>query len=131
VALTLVVPTDRQQLEAAQTRVERSASRYQRLLRDLTAALEAEELAELALADRVHALNRAGVEGKNQAERDAAIHEGTAVERAAVLEAHRLTRRRRSAAERAQHTYDVARYAHRTWRVIVARESGVGGEDTW
>lgn len=123
--------TDRDQLEAAQARVERAAQYLKRLQRELTAALELEDEAERRLADKVHQLNRAGVEGKNAEARAANLHEATAAERQAVDELHVITRRKRAAVERAQHTYDVARYRHRTWRVIVARGSGVGGEDTW
>ncbi len=129
--MTTVARVEREELLGAQARVERTLARWQRLQRELVAALEVEEAAERALLDRVHQLNLAGVEGKNAAERDAALHVATAGEREAVQVARAATRRMRWAAERAERTYDSARYRHRVWRILAARAAEVGGEDTW
>ena len=118
-------------LKRATTDVERARDQLNRLDRELVKAQEAEDLAEAAYADAVARAVLAGLEGKNQAERDAALHHATTTEREALSEARLRTRRARAAKERAQRTYDVARYRHRTWRVITALQSGVGGEDTW
>lgn len=123
--------TSDQELLRAQRRLELAHARLQRVKRDLTRALEAEDAAEAALADRVHALNLEGVEGRNAAEREAAIHAATTPERERLEGARRASRRARGMVERAQETYDVARYRHRTWRVIAAKAKGVGGEDAW
>lgn len=120
-----------EELLRAQRRLELAHARLQRVKRDLTRALEVEDLAEAALADRVHALNLEGVEGRNAAEREAAIHAATAPERERLAGARWASRRARAVVERAQETYDVARYRHRTWRIIAAKSAGVGGEDTW
>lgn len=87
--MTTVARVEREELLGAQARVERTLSRWQRLQRELVAALEVEEVAERALLDRVHQLNLAGVEGKNAAERDAALHVATAAERETVQVARR------------------------------------------
>lgn len=118
-------------LKRATRQVELARDRLNRLSTQLTRLLEAEDAASIALGDAVDAAVLAGIEGKNQAERDSLLRQATAKERE-VLEACRVaTRRARAAYDRAQRTYDTARYRHRTWRVIVAKESGVGGEDTW
>lgn len=123
--------TEQAALLASQTKVERTLQRWQRLQRELLAALETAEAAEQALLDRVHELNLAGIEGRNAAEREAVLHQATAAERTRVQELQAVARRKRWAAERAERTYDSARYAHRVWRILAARAAEVGGEDTW
>lgn len=118
-------------LKRATTEVEKARDRLNRLDRELVKAQEAEDEAERVLADLVAQLQLEGLEGKNQAERDARLHVLTADARRELDEARTKTRRARAARDRAQRTYDVARYRHRTWRVITALQSGVGGEDTW
>lgn len=118
-------------LKRATREVEKARDQLNRLDRELVRALEAEDEAERFLADLVAQLQLEGLEGKNQAERDARLHVLTADARRALDEARTKTRRARAAKERAQRTYDTARYRHRTWRVITALQSGVGGEDTW
>lgn len=120
-----------EQLKAATRQVELSRDRLNRLDLALVRALEAEEQAEGELADAVATLQLAGIEGKNQGERDASLHLATVREHGAVSGARTASRRVRAARERAQRTYDVARYRHRTWRMVVARETGAGGEDGW
>lgn len=118
-------------LKRATREVEKARDQLNRLDRELVRALEAEDEAERFLADLVAQLQLEGLEGKNQAERDARLHVLTVDARRALDEARTKTRRARAAKERAQRTYDTARYRHRTWRVITALQSGVGGEDTW
>lgn len=120
-----------ERLKRATTEVEKARDRLNRLDLELVRAQEAEDEAERALADLIAQLQLEGLEGKNQAERDARLHVLTADARRALDEARKRTRRVRAARDRAQRTYDVARYRHRTWRVITATQSGVGGEDTW
>lgn len=120
-----------EELLRAQRRLELAHARLQRVKRDLTRALEVEDAAEVALADRVHALNLEGVEGRNAAEREAAIYAATTPERERLAGARQGSRRARGVVERAQETYDVARYRHRTWRILAAKAAGVGGEDAW
>lgn len=124
-------PVDPAQLLRAQKRLEACSTRLLRLQRKLLEAQEAEDAAERVLADRVTELQLAGVEGKNAAEREAALAAATTTERAALEDARRLARRARYAVDRSTITYDTARARVRAWRAVVARGSGADGNDVW
>lgn len=122
---------DPEQLIRAQARLEAVAVRLQRMQRELLEAQEAEDVAVAALAERVQELMLAGVEGKNQAERDAVVAAQTVALRAVVEAAKAATRKARYRVDRAVITYDTARNRVRSWRAVVARGSGADGNDVW
>ncbi len=122
---------DPEQLIRAQSRLELVAQRLQRMQRELLEAQEAEDVAVAALADRVQELTLAGVEGKNSAEREAALASQTTELRAAVEVAKSAARKARYRVDRAVVTYDTARNRVRSWRAVVARGSGADGNDVW
>ncbi len=124
-------PADVEQLIRAQSRLELVAQRLQRMQRELLEAQEAEDVAVAALADRVQELTLAGVEGKNSAEREAALASQTTELRAAVEVAKSAARKARYRVDRAVVTYDTARNRVRSWRAVVARGSGADGNDVW
>lgn len=122
---------DPEQLIRAQARLEAVAVRLQRMQRELLEAQEAEDVAVAALAERVQELTLAGVEGKNQAEREASLAAQTTELRAVVEAAKAATRKARYRVDRAVITYDTARNRVRSWRAVVARGSGADGNDVW
>lgn len=122
---------DPEQLIRAQSRLEMVALRLQRMQRELLEAQEAEDAAQAALADRVQELTLAGVEGKNAAEREAAVAAQTVELRAALDVAKGAARKARYKVDRAVVTYDTARNRVRSWRAVVARGSGADGNDVW
>lgn len=122
---------DPEQLLRAQNRLELVANRLQRVQRELLEAQEAEDVAASALAERVQELTLAGVEGKNAAEREAAIAVQTTELRLLLEAAKVVTRKARYRVDRAVVTYDTARSRVRSWRAVVARGSGADGNDVW
>jgi len=122
---------DPEQLIRAQSRLELVAVRLQRMQRELLEAQEAEDVAVAALGERVGELTLAGIEGKNAAEREAALASQTVELRAAVEVAKAATRQARYRVDRAVITYDTARNRVRSWRAVVARGSGGDGNDVW
>lgn len=116
-----------QRIEAATARLEQAVAA---LVGALGAELEARERCEhhrARLLKREHTLVREGVEGKNQAERDANLALLCEPEREQVEGAERELRQAQQAVAEAQLEHQLARYSLRSLWAMAALEAGEEG----